>query len=37
MWENKGIPIESTSAFRHGLSQDIDGYYVDGVALSTAC
>ena len=24
----------STSAFRHGLSQHIDGYYVDGISLT---
>ena len=30
----RGYQFGSASAFRHGLSQDIDGYYVDGISLT---
>ena len=30
----RGYQFGSTSAFRHGLSQDIDSYYVDGISLT---
>ena len=30
----RGYQFGSTSAFCHGLSQDIDGYYVGGISLT---
>ena len=30
----RGYQFGSTSAFRHGLSQDINSYYVDGISLT---